>query len=64
MTAMMIAPAASSHPEAPVRPVKTRPCPRTLGPLPCAAGEEGHLYGCVFMSTSGVPDRHTASSGE
>lgn len=39
-------------------------CPRTLGPLHCVAGEAGHDYGCVFVSTSGVPDRHSATSGE
>ena len=31
-------------------------CPRTLGPLHCVAGPDGHDYGHVFWSTSGVPD--------
>lgn len=39
------------------------PCTGALGALRCV-GDEGHDYGCVFQSTSGVPDRHTASSGE
>lgn len=29
-------------------------CPKTLGPLCCVAGHEGHAYGHVYQSTSGV----------
>ena len=33
------------------------------GTLVCTR-EADHVPGCVFTSTSGVPDRHTATSGE
>lgn len=33
------------------------------GTLQCTR-EAGHTPGCVFTSTSGVPDRHTLTSGE
>lgn len=33
------------------------------GTLRCTR-EAGHTPGCVFTSTSGVPDRHTVTSGE
>lgn len=33
------------------------------GTLQCTR-EAGHAPGCVFTSTSGVPDRHTLTSGE
>lgn len=43
------------------------PCTHRLadGPLACTRADQhepGH--GCVYQSTSGVPDAHTASSGE
>lgn len=38
-------------------------CTRMLGVLRCTR-DAGHDHGCVFTSTSGVPDRHTRTSGE
>jgi hypothetical protein len=38
-------------------------CPRMLGVLHCTQ-EADHDYGCTFQSTSGVPDRHSLTSGE
>lgn len=38
-------------------------CERRLGSLRCT-GVAGHDFGCVFHSTSGVPDSHSRTSGE
>lgn len=38
-------------------------CQVTRGPLRCTR-EADHDYGCVFHSTSGGRDAHSASSGE
>lgn len=56
-----------ASPSGPRRTVRGGDCEARLGgpggTLQCTR-EAGHAPGCVYTSTSGVPDRHTATSGE